>query len=95
MSAVFTRRGLAEAEDGPPAPAVHDDDAEDVGGDLDGHGQHEVGVGVAGERGGREAESVVAHGDGEPLVEHVEGAEGDGAGTEQIQEGGAAALKSY
>ena len=89
----FTRRGLAEAEDGPPAPAVHDDDAEDVAGDLDEDGQHEVGVGVAGQGGGGEAEAVVAHGDGEPLVEHVEGAQGHGGGTEQVQDGRAAVLE--
>ena len=43
---------LTEGQDGSPAPAVHDQDAEDVARDLDEDAQEEVGVGIARKAGG-------------------------------------------
>ena len=58
---------LAEGEDGPPAPAVHHQDAEHVARDLDEDAQEEVGVWVAGEAGRGEPQAVVTHRHAEPL----------------------------
>ena len=50
-------------------------------------------IGLTHERGGREGESVVAHGDAEPLEEHVYGADGDLTRAEDVQESGVLAVE--
>ena len=78
---------LQEDQHGTPPPAIHDEDVEEIAGDLDKDAQDEVGVGVAQEAGRGEREAEVAQSRAGPLVHPVHQPQGGATRPEKLDDG--------